>query len=183
MKQKSSKIIMKGNRANFRPVTINDLKIIKNWRNSQGIREYNSQFTLLNMSNQIKWFEQINNKNSDREMFLVTDKQGKPMGICGMIHIDKKNRSGSIAIILGEQKIHGKGIGTEILKMLINYGFMKLKLHRIEAEIFSFNEISIRLFTKLSFKHDATKRDSLWRNNKWWNIHIFSLLKKDYENI
>ena len=182
MKQKSDKYVMKGAQINFRLVGKQDLSIIRDWRNSQGIREYNTQFTLLNMSNQIKWFEQISSNNSNRTMFMVIDKKGKPIGICGIIQIDQENKSGDVAIILGEQKIHSRGIGTETLSMLVKYGFENIKLHKIEAEIFSFNSISIKLFTKLFFKHDATKRDSLWRNGKWWDVHIFSLLKKDYES-
>lgn len=180
MKQRSNKFIMKGDQVKFRLVSQQDLTIIRDWRNSKGIREYNTQFTLLNMLNQIKWFEQINNKTSDRVMFMIIDKKDQPIGICGIIHLDQENKSGDVAIILGEQKIHAKGIGTETLSMLVKYAFKNLQLHRIEAEIFSFNNISINLFTKLFFKHDVTKRDSLWRNGKWWDVHVFSLLRSEY---
>lgn len=180
--KKSDKIAMGGSMINFRLVNQEDLRIIRDWRNAQGIREYNTQFTLLDMLNQIKWFKQVSNKNSDRIMFMIVNKKSKPIGICGLIKIDKENQSGDIAIILGNQQIHGRGIGTEALNMLLKYGFEKLQLHRIEAEVFSFNEISIKLFTKLFFEHDATKRDSLWRNGQWWDVHIFSLLKRDYES-
>jgi len=56
--------MMKGKRVNFRKIKQDDLRILRDWRNSTEIREYNSQFTLLNMVDQTKWFEQINKKNS-----------------------------------------------------------------------------------------------------------------------
>ena len=33
--------------------------------------------------------------------------------------------------------------------MLIDYGFFKMKLHRIGADIFEYNKISVKLFEKL----------------------------------
>ena len=166
-----------GKRIDFRKIVDADLKLLVKWRNSKGIREYNNQFILLNAFQQKKWFDQINTKKSDRVMFIVTNKKNKPIGVCGLIHIDRINKNADVAIILGEQKLHGKGLGSEILEWLIEYGFNQLGLHRIGAEIFSYNKISSRLFEKLAFKHEITLREALWRNGKWWDIYAYSLLK------
>lgn len=165
----------------LRKITKDDLQIIRDWRNSKGIYKFNTQFTLLNMKEQKKWFKLLSNKNSDRSMFVVVDKTNKPIGVCGLIHINKTNRCADVAIILGEQSLHGKGLGTEILHLLLEYGFRKLKLHRIGAEVFEYNQISMNLFKKLSFEHEVTMRQSLWRNGKWWDIHVLSLIKNDYK--
>jgi RimJ/RimL family protein N-acetyltransferase len=94
----------------------------------------------------------------------------------GLIHLDKKNRNAEVSIILGETKLHHRGLGTKALQLLINYGFQKLKLHRIEAEIFEYNKISVKLFEKLNFTREAILKDSLWRSGRWWNVYIFSII-------
>jgi RimJ/RimL family protein N-acetyltransferase len=170
----------KSGRVIFREITKNDLKILRDWRNSTGILEYNSQFTLLNMIDQKKWFEQINKKNSDRIMFMVINKKKEAIGVCGLIHLNIKDRNADIAIIIGKKKLHGLGLGSEILEMLLKYGFHKRKLHRIGAEIFEYNKVSIKLFKKLNFKREVILRNSLWRSGKWWNVYIFSLLRNEY---
>lgn len=176
---KSHKHVISGQNINFKKITREDLKILASWRNTKGIREYNNQFVLLNMIQQKEWFEQINAKDSDRIMFMVTNKKNKPIGVCGLIHINKADKNADVAIILGERKLHGKGLGSEILSILLKYGFNQLKLHRIGAEIFSYNTISVKLFKKLAFRHEATLRDALWRMGKWWNLYTFSLLKNE----
>jgi UDP-4-amino-4,6-dideoxy-N-acetyl-beta-L-altrosamine N-acetyltransferase len=163
----------------FRKIVRTDLRILRDWRNSTGIMEYNSQFTLLNMVDQERWFKQIREKNSDRIMFMVM-KEKKPIGVCGLIHVNKKDRNADVAIIMGDRKLHGKGYGSEILQRLIEYGFTKLKLHRIGAEIFMYNKSSIRLFQKLNFTYETTLRDSLWRFGRWWDIYLYSILESDY---
>lgn len=175
-------MISKSNfRVRLRKITKNDLKTLRDWRNSKDVYEFNTQFTLLNMKDQLKWFNQINAKNSDRVMFIALDKSSHPIGVCGLIHINKINRHAAIAIILGEKNIRGKRFGTEMLHLLIEYGFKEMKLHRIEAEVFEYNKISINLFEKFSFLHEVTLRQSLWRNGRWWDIYLFSLLKSDYK--
>lgn len=172
-----------GNKINLRQVTKNDLQIIRDWRNTKGIYEFNTQFTLLNMKNQKNWFKQINEKNSNRIMFIATNKKNQPIGVCGLVHVNKIDRYADAAIILGEQKLHGKGLGSEILQLLIQYGFRKLGLRRIGAEIFEYNQISVKLFEKLGFKREAIMRETLWRNGQWWNVHIFSLLNDVKEKL
>ncbi len=166
---------------NLRPVTRNDLEVIKNWRNQNGIWEFNTQYIFLNMTNQRNWFKQITSIESNRKMFIIMYKQKIPLGVCGLINIDKENNSAEVAIIIGNKQFHGKGLGSESLYQLVKYGFSKLKLHKIKAEIFEFNTISFELFEKLNFKHEAIKHQSLWRNSKWWDIHMYSLFKKDYD--
>ena len=94
--------------------------------------------------------------------------------------MNAKDKSASIAIIIGEKKYHNKGFGIEILQLLINYGFAKIKLHRIEAEIIAYNQISVNLFKKMNFKQEVIMRDSLWRQGKWCDVYTFSLLQNEY---
>ena len=150
-----------------------DLKQIVKWRNDSEIIRFNTQFFLLNMELQKKWFEEITKKNSKSKMFVF--KYGKEIvGIGGLIHYDYQNKSADIAIILGETKIRGKGFGTKALGMLVEYGFNQMKLHRIGADIFEYNKVSLRLFEKLEFKKELEMRDYLWRNGKWWKVYTYS---------
>lgn len=182
-KLNSKKIVLRGKRVNFCKITINDLTTLQKWRNSSEIWPYNTQYVLLNMINQQQWYKQITQKNSDRIMFMVTDKMGKPIGVCGLIHINLKAKIASVAIIIGEKKYQSKGFGTEILQMLLDYGFNQIRIHRIEAEIFAYNQVSAKLFKKLNFKQEVILRDSLWRNGKWWDILILSILQNEYARI
>lgn len=164
----------------LRRVAEKDLEIIRDWRNLEEIRPFNSQFTLLNIKQQKKWFHEINQPNTKRIMFVIMYKN-TPVGICGLIHRDIKNKNADVAIIIGETKMQNKSLGTETLKMLIEYGFTKLGLHRIGAEIFEYNIRSLRLFKRLNFKHEATLRKALWRDGKWWNSYVYSILRTDYQ--
>ena len=174
---------MKKKQIKFRTVRQSDLQIIRDWRNSSGTREFNTQFTLLNMVNQKQWFDAISQRDSTRKMFMILDGANQPIGICGLINMDNENRSADIAIIIGERKRRGKMLGYESLNFLVKYGFKKLKLHRIGAEIFEYNVSSIGLFEKVGFELEAIFRESLWRMGKWWNVYLYSILTTKYRPV
>jgi len=74
-----------------------------------------------------------------------------------------------------------KGYITEALKAVINYGFNKLEINRIEAEVMQGNIISERVLTKLNFKNEGVLREWMFWNEKHYDMTMFSLLKADYE--
>jgi UDP-4-amino-4,6-dideoxy-N-acetyl-beta-L-altrosamine N-acetyltransferase len=165
----------------LKEITKSDLKLLIEWRNSNKIFRYNTQYFLLNSKIQIDWFNSLQNDLS-RKMFMILYENIK-IGICGLIDIDYKNKNANIAIIIGKTNLHGKGFGTTTLSNLLNYGFEKLDLHRIGAEVIAYNKTSVHLFEKSKFKIDAIHRDVIWRNNQWWNMYSMSILKDDFNEI
>jgi RimJ/RimL family protein N-acetyltransferase len=60
----------------------------------------------------------------------------------------------SIAIIIGDRKFHGKGIGTEVIKKLVKKIKKMEKIKKIESFINKSNYRSIAIFEKNSFVKD-----------------------------
>ena len=170
-------VSLKGKKIVLSKVKKNDLKYFQLWRNTYDIWKNNTQFIFLNTIYQKHWFSTLSCK--DKVMFTVTNQKNKPIGVCGFTNIDLENKHAKIAIIIGYTKLHSKGIGSETMSLLLRYGFEKLKLHRIEAEIIEYNKISIKFFKKFGFKFESSLRDCMWRENSWWNIEKFSLISKN----
>jgi UDP-4-amino-4,6-dideoxy-N-acetyl-beta-L-altrosamine N-acetyltransferase len=165
----------------LKKITKSDLKLLIEWRNSNKIFLYNTQYFLLNLKMQMDWFNSLQN-DSSRKMFMILHENVK-IGICGLIDIDYKNKNANIAIIIGKTQLHTKGLGTMALSNLLNYGFKQIGLHRIGADVIEYNKTSIRLFEKSKFKIDVIQRDVIWRNNRWWNMYSMSILKDDFNEI
>ncbi len=166
------------NKIKLKPIIKSDLVLLRDWRNSMEIFPYNTQFFLLNLKIQNDWFKKLHIDKS-RKMFMLIYEE-KKIGVGGLIHIDYKNKNADIAIIIGDKKFHGRGIGSVTLDKILQYGFKKLNLHRISAEVIEYNISSIRLFEKFNFKLEATFRDILWRKNQWWGIKSFYLTNENY---
>ena len=166
--------MLKGKIISLRKVKQEDLKFFRDWRNTPAIWQNNTQFILLNLKQQDSWFNRINSINTKEKMVTIINEKQNPIGICGFVQIDNNHKNAKIAIIIGKTRLHSKGIGTESLNLLLKYGFNKLKIHRIDAEVIEYNEKSINFFQKLGFEPDAVMRDYIFRNGKWWNLVVLS---------
>lgn len=101
----------------------------------------------------------------------------KLIGIIGHYKISWENLRSEIGyMILPEY--HGKGITSEAVKLLIDYGFNTMKMHSLEAVIDPRNQASAKVLEKNNFALEAQfKEDTLWQG-EWLDTNIYSLLNK-----
>jgi len=171
-----------------------DLPKLRDWRNSAIIRPTLRQFTLLNMINQNKWLESLyTNYMPKYAMFVIELKSNSPkgdthhgllVGVCGLTYINWKEGHAEISIYIGEKNWQKRGIASEALKRLIKYGFEELRLHRLFAVIFEYNNLSIKLFKRCGFKYEGRHKEARFWDGKYWDEVIMSVLNHEYfENI
>jgi len=72
-----------------------------------------------------------------------------------------------------------KGYGTECLKVIINYGFNKLKLHRIEAGCAVRNVSSIKVLENTGMNREGRARHVLPLKSGWSDNFEYSILETD----
>jgi RimJ/RimL family protein N-acetyltransferase len=172
--------VFEGKNVNLRALEIDDLGILKKWRNDKITRNHTREYRLLNMINQKQWFETIHKDNPPKFlMFGVTDKRKKLVGVCGLTYIDWKNRHCEISIILYLKNWQKTKEAKETISLLINYGFGELNMRRLWVEIFDTVPENIKLFESLNFHREGILRDKLWRQKKWHNSYVYSKLSTD----
>ena len=66
---------------------------------------------------------------------------------------------------------------SEVLDTIIDYGFTKIGLHSIEANVNPENQASIRLLEKHGFAREAYFRENYYFNGNFLDSAIYSLIK------
>lgn len=103
--------------------------------------------------------------------------KGEFVGSIGLvIKSDVYRISAEIGYWIGEP-FWGRGITTEAVKLITEYGFNNLGLIRIFSEVFAFNKASQRVLEKAGFKKEAILKQAAIKNEKIIDIHYYSLLK------
>lgn len=74
-----------------------------------------------------------------------------------------------------------KGIMTEILPVILEFGFNQLELNRIVVDIFADNKGSERLLKKFGFTQEGRLREIDFDGTRYHDTIVFSLLKAEYE--
>ena len=109
--------------------------------------------------------------------------KGKVKKVAGVISLDKVNYENKNAVLgywLGE-KNWGKGYMTEAVKAVLDFGFKRLKLHRIQAGVYSENLASKMVLEKTGFTLEGTEREKYFKEGRWGNYHTYGLLKREYK--
>ena len=173
--------MLAGKKVSLRALEEDDLSILLNWRNKKHIRKTTREYKLLNMINQKKWFDSIHSKNPPQDIiFGIIDKKLKLIGFSGLTYIDWKNRHSEISIYFAKEGWQKSPEGKEALKLIINYGFNELNLHRLWVEIFAIAKANIYLYENMNFTKEGTLRDKVWRDGKWWDSYIYSKLSHEF---
>jgi [ribosomal protein S5]-alanine N-acetyltransferase len=118
----------------------------------------------------------INNEGINWGITLKGDP--KLLGIIGHYRIQKENFRAEIGYMLNP-KFHGKGIITEAIREVVNYGFDNMNLHSIEGVIDPENFASEKVLQKNGFTKEAHFLENEFAEGKFWNTVIYSLLKKN----
>ena len=160
-----------------------DLAQARDWRNEPDLRERTREYAPLNMLNQHKWLESLLNRKD--LMFAIISKQPatKYIGVCGLAHIDWRNRSVEFSYYIGDEKLGGKGYARHVAYLLFDYGFRELGLHCIWGEIYGLADDILKIDKKLGFTHEATLRDTYFCKGQYWDSWIVSMLDKEWEEM
>jgi len=80
-----------------------------------------------------------------------------------------KNDECDFGIIIGEKDYWNKGIGEEVLRIILSYGFSKLNLKKISLSVSEYHNKAIHLYKKLGFKAIKIKPNArtVFHNNGW----------------
>ncbi len=112
------------------------------------------------------------------EMVFKIESGNEVVGQIKLTRIRWFNRKAEISIAVKKNN-QKKGIGTEALKIILDFAFNKMNLHRLEAEVIEFNEASIKLVEKFGFKREGQLREAKYSDGKYWDIIRYGLLKNE----
>lgn len=120
----------------------------------------------------------------DRADYAITLK-GDPtyMGEVVLNNIDWLNRTANFRIALGQQALLGLGYGTEATRLILDYGFHSLNLHRIELEVYEFNPRAQRVYEKVGFVREGVRRDVLLWEGQYYSAITMSILEEEYRRL
>ncbi len=74
----------------------------------------------------------------------------------------------------------GRGIMSEALRAMLEYGFAHMELNRVQALVTPGNERSMKLLRMLGFQHEGLLRDYGYWKGQFWDQHAWSLLKREW---
>jgi len=108
---------------------------------------------------------------------FAIDVRGFVVGVIGLdMREDVYRKSPLLGYWVGEA-FWGRGIMTEAVKLIVDYGFKNLDIVRIQAGVLSNNPASMRVLEKAGFIKEGILRNGIVKNELILDEHIYGILK------
>ncbi|MBO9597782.1 MAG: GNAT family N-acetyltransferase [Cohnella sp.] len=174
---------LEGTKVYLRPIELADTDWYfaslydKNTRKFTGTQKHYSREQIA------RYIEGKSQDSSSVLLLIATCKDDRLVGDIAIQNIDTMNRNANIRIAINNDAYQGKGYGTEALRLMLDYGFGILNLHRIELNVFSYNERAMHVYEKLGFKREGVQREALFYDHQYYDSILMSILEDEYRAI
>jgi RimJ/RimL family protein N-acetyltransferase len=102
----------------------------------------------------------------------------------GLMGFELANRRSQIAN-LGNLAIHpdfrGRGLSDDAARVFQRHLLLELGFHRLQLEIYGFNERAQRHAERAGFVHEGARRRAYWRHGEWVDGVLYGLVREDLD--
>jgi [ribosomal protein S5]-alanine N-acetyltransferase len=172
--------ILKSDRFLLRQFVDSDLEyVFKGLSHPDIIKYYGVSYDTLDATKeQMKFFADLE-KNNTGIWWAVCSPDNKIFyGAGGLNSLSKEHKKAEIGFWLLPD-FWCKGIMTEAIPLICNYGFDNLGLHRVEGFVETENINCKKAMSKLHFNHEGTMKDCEMKNAKYISLDIYAKFKSD----
>jgi RimJ/RimL family protein N-acetyltransferase len=158
-----------------------DLEFCKVLRNDPSTWKQLTDIKMLTSRGQSDWYDKLL-KDPSRMYFIIWTRGSFDIDRLGIVRCDEIDRTNrSIRIGADIDKSHrGMGYGTKTFKLLLEYCFEYLNMHRVWLEVLDTNEVAIKLYKNAGFQLEGRKRDAIFRDGEYVDYLVMSILESEY---
>ena len=173
-------MLIKGEKINLRPMTYDDTDNIVKWRANKRVKNnflFRGEITKEVHENWIK----TKVETGEVVQFIIEEAESdRPIGSTYLIDINREIGKAEFGIFIGEDDAVGRGYGTEAAKLIVNYAFSNLKLHKVSLRVLDENLVAKKSYEKVGFKEEGHFRDEVFLNGEYKDV-VFMAIFDDGE--
>jgi ribosomal-protein-alanine N-acetyltransferase len=175
------KIFILGKQIYLRPLEREDLnERYLGWLNDPEIKYLESGIFPNTQDKLEKFYEKVV-EASDQVILAVVDKESDlHIGNVKLGPINWVHRRATFGILIGDKKFWGKGVGEEATRLMVEYAFRRLNLHRVELGVTAENEGAICCYEKVGFQIEGRFRGAVFHEGRYKDSLWMGLLSSDY---
>lgn len=165
----------------LRPLKESDAELFFKWRNDLAYIKHTKSFRLPKHEGlEHEWLQKAMLDKSNSTVVFIIDANEKAIGFVQLSNIDWISRNCFFGIAICESISKQKGFGKRTSKLVLDYAFKELNIHKVSLEVSDFNTNALSLYESLGFSKEGTMKEHYYWSNEYHDVHLYGLLKKDY---
>jgi RimJ/RimL family protein N-acetyltransferase len=125
--------------------------------------------------------EEVERSEREPEDFgrFIVELDGRRAGVMGFAVGNKRSRIARLGGLAIHPDFRGRKVSDEGARLLQRHLMNDLGYHRLELEIYGFNERAMRHAERAGFVREGVKRQAYWRHGEWVDGVLYGLIEKD----
>jgi RimJ/RimL family protein N-acetyltransferase len=125
--------------------------------------------------------EEIERSDREAEDFgrFIVELDGARAGVMGFAVANKRSRIAKLGGLAVHPDFRGRRVSDEAARLLQRHLLDDLGYHRLELEIYGFNERAIRHAERAGFVREGVKRKAYQRHGEWVDGVLYGLIPDD----
>jgi RimJ/RimL family protein N-acetyltransferase len=148
------------------------------WLNNPAVNARLEVNTGLTRPQIVSFFERMSASQGTEFHWAILAENFGHIGFIGLHQVDWRHRGASGGLYVGDTRAWGHGFATDAVRVRTRFAFENLGLHRIDGH--TFNPAMRRVYEKCGYVHEGVARQKRWREGRWVDVDLFSLLESDY---
>jgi RimJ/RimL family protein N-acetyltransferase len=127
--------------------------------------------------------EEVRRSGEEPELHgrFVIEVEGEPAGTMAFDVANRRSRIAHLHAIMLLPDYRGRGLATAATRLLVRHLVFELDYHRVQLEVYGFNERALRHFERAGFRREGVRRQAYWRHGAWVDGILFGLVREDLE--
>lgn len=160
-----------------------DLGVISGWFNDvEFMRHYDMVAAVpQNRETVRRMIERYHASDTSFVFSIRAADTGDIIGIAGFDEIIWSNATATVFIGIGDRAHRGKGLGSEALRLLLEFGFAELNFHKLQLSVIAYNKAAISMYENSGFVREGVLRQFINRSGIRHDMYLYGLLKNEWE--
>ena len=128
-----------------------------------------------------EWYARASKAENQASFTIYEKARLRPIGNTSLGKINHTHRTAEFGIMIGDKASWGKGYGTEVTRLMLEYGFTCLGLHNISLWVHAANESGIRAYQRAGFRIAGRLRQSLRLGGQAYDDILMDCLATEFQ--
>jgi RimJ/RimL family protein N-acetyltransferase len=168
--------VIKGRLARLCRLERRHLDRSRSWFNDPELARLLGRTRKISDAGHKEWFSGLHQREDCVYFAIEIGSEGQYVGNIWLWGVDTFHRKAELRILIGERDCLERGIGTEAIQLLCQYGFNNMKLHKIYAYVHATNPRARRAFEKAGFEVEGILKDDRCIEGRFTNVYLLGKL-------
>jgi diamine N-acetyltransferase len=174
--------MFKGKLGGLLPFDEAALPLVRAWINDEEVRYGTGTESPVSDWEHRRWYESVMEDPAQRIFLIAQSKENetKAVGALGLRGINWRSRHAEYWIYLGDRLARGKGLADEASRLLLQFAFATLGLHRVFLQVNVTNHSAISLYRRLGFVEEGILRAAVFADGRFVDRLLLSMLSHEF---